>query len=176
MAGSPPVSVPRLHTQRLTLREYRTEDFESFANYLADPEATAFIGSADRQMAWRIFGCHAGLWLLHGSGWWIAEHRETGQVVGTVGAFFREGLGGMEIGWNTYRAFWGQGFASESAAEAVRYALEVRGEPRVRALIDAGNARSLRVAQRLGLRYEAEAELFGKPVGRYTREREPTER
>jgi RimJ/RimL family protein N-acetyltransferase len=56
----------------------------------------------------------------------------------------------------------------------VRYALEVRGEARVRAFIDPGNAPSIRVALRLGLRYEAEAELFGKPVGRYTREREPT--
>ena len=101
------------------------------------------------------------------------ELRETGQVVGHVGAFFREHLIGLEIGWNIYSAFWGQGFASEAAAEAVRYAFEVRREPQVRALIDSGNVRSIRVALRVGLRYAAKDELYGKAVGRYTREREP---
>ena len=173
MDRSPPVSVPRLQTQRLTLREYRAEDFEAFAAHLVDPEATTFIGSADRQESWRIFGCHAGLWLLHGTGWWSVEVRETGQLVGAVGAFYREHLSGIEIGWNTYRAFWGQGFASEAAAEAVRYALEVRGEPHVRALIASGNARSTRVARHLGLHYETDIELYGKSVGLYKRAREP---
>jgi RimJ/RimL family protein N-acetyltransferase len=174
MDRSSPVSVPRLQTQRLLLREYRVDDFDAFAAHLADPESTAFLGSADRRTAWRIFGCHAGLWLLYGAGWWTVELRETGEVVGHVGTFFRERLIGIELGWNIYSAFWGQGFASEAAAEAVRYALEVRGEPQVRALIDSGNARSIRVALRLGLRYEAQHELYGKAVGRYTRDREPS--
>jgi RimJ/RimL family protein N-acetyltransferase len=171
MDRSPSVSVPRFQTPRLVLREYRPEDFDAFAAHLADPQATAFIGSADRQTAWRIFGCHAGLWLLHGAGWWTVEVRETSELAGTVGAFFREGLAGIEIGWNTYRAHQGKGFASEAAAEAMRYALEVRGEPLVRAFIAPGNTPSVRVAQFLGMRYEAEAELYGKAVGRYTRER-----
>jgi RimJ/RimL family protein N-acetyltransferase len=174
MDASPPVSVPRLLTPRLRLREFRAEDFDAFAAHLADPESTAFLGACDRQTAWRIFGCQAGLWLLHGAGWWSVEVRATGQVVGTVGAFFREGVSGIEIGWNTYRAFWRQGFASEAAGEALRHALEVRGEQHARALIDARNAASIRVALHLGLRYDAETELFGKPVGRYIIEREPS--
>jgi RimJ/RimL family protein N-acetyltransferase len=172
MDRSPPVSVPRLRTRRLLLREYRVDDFELFAAHLADPETTAFIGSADRQTAWRIFGCHAGLWLLDGAGWWAVEHRETGQPVGAVGAFFREHLSGIEIGWNTYRAFWGQGIAGEAAAEAVRYALEIRGERQVRALIDPHNEPSIRVALRLGMRFEMETELYGKATRRYIVERE----
>lgn len=169
---SPAVSVPRLETQRLLLREYRIEDFTAFAAHLAAPETEAALGTVDRRTAWRIFGCNAGLWLLHGAGWWTVALRETGEVVGNVGAFFREDLSGIELGWNTYVPFWGQGYASEAAAEALRYALEVRGEPQVRALISSGNARSIGVALRLGLRYDAEADLYGKPVGRYTRQRE----
>lgn len=144
------------------------EDFESFAAHLADPEATAFLGACDRQTAWRIFGCQAGLWLLQGAGWWAVEVRETRQLVGTVGAFFREGSPGLELGWNTYREFWKQGFASEAAAEALRYAREVRGERHVKALIDAGNVASIRVAEHLGLRYDSTTELQGKPIDRYT--------
>ena len=70
-----------------------------------------------------------------------------------------------------YRAFWGRGFATEAAVEALRYALEVRREPRVTALIDPGNVASLRVASHLGMRHEADAELWGQQVGRYVRAR-----
>jgi RimJ/RimL family protein N-acetyltransferase len=113
-----------------------------------------------------------GLWLLQGAGWWAVEVRQTGQLVGNVGAFFRESSSVMEIGWNTYRAFWGQGFASEAAAAALAHAFEARREPKVRALIASGNASSLRVAQRLGLTYETEIELHGYAIGSYARERE----
>jgi RimJ/RimL family protein N-acetyltransferase len=171
MDASPPIRVPRLQTRRLLLREYRVGDFDAFAAHLAEPESMAFLGVEDRRTAWRIFACHAGLWLLHGAGWWSVEDRETGQVVGHVGSFFRDGWPGLEIGWNTYRAFWGRGFASEAAAEVVRQALEVRGEPQVRALIDPGNAASIHVALRLGMRHEAETLLFEKTVGLYTLQR-----
>lgn len=165
-------SVPHLQTERLTLREYRREDFDVFADHLMNSESSAHLPPSDRQTAWRIFSSHAGLWLIHGAGWWTVENRQTGQLVGNVGAFFREESTVMEMGWNTYRAFWGQGFAIEAAAVALNYAFEIRREPKVRALITSANESSLRVAKRLGMTYETETELYGKAIGSYTRERE----
>lgn len=163
-------SVPHLQTERLLLREYWREDFDAFAAHLANPVTSAHLGPADRQTARRIFCSHAGLWLIHRAGWWAVEERQTGRLVGSVGAFFREESAVMELGWNTYAAFWGQGFANEAAA-AMRYAFEIRREPKVRALIASANESSLRVARRLGLAYEAQTEVYGKAVGCYTRER-----
>jgi len=165
-------SVPRLHTERLLLREYRREDFDDFAAHCADPVSAAHLVPADRSAAWRIFCSQAGLWLLHGAGWWAVEEKETGRLVGSVGAFFREGSTVMELGWNTYRAFWGQGFANEAVAAAVQHAFETRAEPTVRALIAPANESSLRVARRLGLSHEADTEIYGKAVGIYSRARE----
>lgn len=165
-------SVPTLHTERLILREYRREDFAVFAAHLADPVSAAHLVPADRQAAWRIFCSQAGLWLIHGAGWWAVEDKATGQVVGNVGAFFREASNVMELGWNTYRACWGQGFANEAAAAVLKHAFEIRRESKVRALITPANESSLRVARRLGLTYEAETEIYGKAVGIYSRERE----
>ncbi len=156
------------------LREYRREDFDVFAAHLADPVSAAHLVPADRQAAWRIFCSQAGLWLIHGAGWWAVEEKATCRLVGSVGAFFREDSTVMELGWNTYRAFWGQGFATEAAAAALHHALEIRREPTVRAVIASSNESSLRVAKRLGLTYEAETEIYGKAVGVYTREREGT--
>jgi RimJ/RimL family protein N-acetyltransferase len=165
-------SVPRLHTERLILREYRREDFDAFAAHCADPVSAAHLGLADRQTAWRIFCTQAGLWLIDGAGWWAVEEKATGRLLGNVGAFFREESTVMELGWNTYRACWGQGFANEAAAAALHHALETRREPKVRALIAAANESSLRVARRLGLAYEADTDIHGKAVGIYTRERQ----
>ncbi|WP_313169047.1 GNAT family N-acetyltransferase [Massilia oculi] len=164
------ISVPRVHTDRLTLREYRVEDFELFAEHLSNPESSAHLGSVDRQAAWRIFTSHAGLWLLNGAGWWSIEDRHTGQLVGTVGAFFRYESTVMEMGWNTYRAFWGKGIANEAATAVLNHVFEVRREPKVRALIGSANESSRRVAERLGMTYEMKTELNGKEVNSYTRE------
>lgn len=165
-------SVPHLQTARLMLREYRREDFDVFADHLTNPVSAAHFAPADRHMAWRIFCSQAGLWLIDGAGWWAVEERQTGQLVGNVGAFFREESTVMELGWNTYSAFWGKGFANEAAAAAMNYAFEIRREPKVRALIASTNESSLRVAQRLGLTYEEETEMHGKTIGNYTRKRE----
>lgn len=166
-------SVPLLQTERFTLRAYRREDFGAFADHLRDPESSAHLGTSDRQAAWRIFSSHTGLWLLDGAGWWTVENRHTGQLVGNVGAFFREESTAMEIGWNTYRAFWGQGIAIEAAAAVLDYVFDVRGEPTVRALITPANHASRRVAERLGMAYEMETELHGKAISSYMRERGP---
>ena len=165
------ISIPHLRTERLTLREYRVEDFELFADHLSNAESSAHLGSADRATAWRIFSSHAGLWVLRGAGWWSIEDRQTGQLVGSVGAFFRDEATVMEMGWNTYRAFWGKGIANEAAAAVLIYAFQVRREPKVRALIASGNESSRRVAERLGMTYEMETELHGKRVNSYMRER-----
>jgi len=160
------VAVPRLQTERLMLREYRRDDFDLFAAH-----CMTHFPPADRDTAWRVFSSHAGLWLLDGAGWWAVEERQSGRLVGNVGAFFREQSAVMELGWNTYSAFRGQGFANEAAAAALEYAFEMRHERKVRALIAPDNGSSIRVAQRLGLRYEAQAEVYGKAVGNYSCER-----
>ena len=144
-------------------------DFDAFATNLADPRVTAFITGHDRRSAWWVFSSGMGQWLLQGAGWWAIELRESGAFVGNVGAFFRETSPEIEIGWNVQQAHWGKGIATEAATEVLRYLFEVRRERRVTALIDAENKASLRVAVHLGLTYEAETELFGKPLGRYVR-------
>ena len=59
------------------------------------------------------------------------------------------------------RAHWGQGFATEAARAVRDYAFETLRLPRLVALIDPGNVRSIRVAERIGLRYDRDAMLEG---------------
>jgi RimJ/RimL family protein N-acetyltransferase len=158
---------PPLDTERLVLREYRRDDFDAFAAHLADPISAAHLGVSDREAAWRYFTSHTGMWRIDGAGWWAVELRGSGQQVGSVGAFFRESTHSIEIGWNTYREFWGHGYAREAAQAALAWAFGTRGEPRAHAVIAPANASSIQVATKLGMAFEGETVSQGKTVGVY---------
>ncbi len=109
--------------------------------------------------------------MAHVRGWWALELRETGEVVGEVGAFLRETSPDFEIGWNLYRRFWGQGFAIEGARAALAYTFEGHRAKRAIAHIASANRASIAVSEKLGMAFEAEVDFFGQPIGRYAIER-----
>jgi RimJ/RimL family protein N-acetyltransferase len=167
------IEIPRIRTSRLLLRELRVTDFDAFAANLTDPVATKFISGVvtERRAAWRTFSSVTGTWVLSGSGWWMLELLETGDTVGTVGAFFRESMPDLEIGWSIYRRFWRRGLATEAAAAALESGLAAHGRRRAIAHVAAENVASVAVAARLGMRFEEEVDFFGERIGRYAVER-----
>jgi RimJ/RimL family protein N-acetyltransferase len=167
------ITIPRIATPRLLLRELRSGDFDGYAENMADPESTKFLsGVCDRRTAWRLFSSSTGNWVLQGKGWWALELRETGEVVGTVGAFIRETLpDDIELGWTVYRRFWRLGYATEAAGAALAFSFDAYRAPRVIAHIAKANSASVGVSLRLGMKYEGEVDFYGDTIARYVRER-----
>ena len=162
------VSIPRLTTTRLLLREYRTADFDVFAENMSDPAATQYLTHLpDRRSAWRAFTAGAGQWVVRGAGWWTAELRATGEVVGWIGAFFREGSPHLEVGWILRPKFWRQGLATEAEKAALDYGVEKFAAQRVVALIANDNVASIKVSEKLGMSYEADVPFDDKTIGLY---------
>lgn len=167
-----PDPVPRVETPRLLLRGLRMSDLDGFAEHFADPLAARFVGGVvDRRTAYRMLAAGIGFWVLNGGGWWGVELRETGKLVGTVGAFFRESSPELELGWTVYQRHWRHGFASEAAAAALAFAFERHAVERAVAHIDGANVASIRVSERLGMHYEGEVDFNGETTGRYVIER-----
>ncbi len=170
--AEPSPIVPRIQTARLLLRELRASDFDAYAENLADPVATEHLsGVVPRSTAFRLFAAATGFWMLHGAGWWGVELPETGQLVGTVGAFFRETSTELEVGWTLYRPFWQKGFATEAARAVVAHAFETHDVPYLIAHISSSNDASINVSRKLGMHYDADVELYGERIGRYVIER-----
>lgn len=89
--------------------------------------------------------------------------KSTGRVIGVAGA---QPMGGdIEIGWWLARDVWGRGYATEAGRAAMEHVLSLR--PRVAAIIDPANERSIAVVKRLGFRYE------GRFTGEQLRHRKP---
>jgi RimJ/RimL family protein N-acetyltransferase len=167
-----PVVVPRIATERLLLRELKRSDFEAYAENQADPVATEHLnGVSDRRAAWRSFAAATGFWMLDGAGWWGVAHKETDELVGTVGAFFRDTSPELEIGWTVYRRHWRRGFATEAAIAALDFAIEKHGVRRAIAHISPKNIASIRVSQHLHMRFEGEVPFYDGVANRYVFER-----
>lgn len=94
-------------------------------------------------------------WAEWGYGWWTLIERATGDIVGAGGIqhLGKTPAGAHEIGWRLRRDAWGRGLASEAARTMTDYAFEVLGAPRLCAIRHPENDASLRVMERLGMRY-----------------------
>jgi RimJ/RimL family protein N-acetyltransferase len=142
-----------IETERLLLRPPRMEDFDPWAEMMSDAETARFIGGAQPSaMVWRSLMTMAGAWALTGVGMFSVIEKETGRWVGRLGPWQPHGWPGTEVGWSLSRAAWGKGYATEGAAAAMDYAVDVLGWDEIIHCIDPANAPSRKVAQRLGSR------------------------
>jgi RimJ/RimL family protein N-acetyltransferase len=165
----------RLETERLVLRMFREDDFEAYARIFGDPDVARYLGTGkplDRWEAWRNMVFHIGHWSLRGYGMWAVEEKDSGHLVGRVGAFYPEGWPGFEVGWALARECWGKGYATESARRALASAFTELGRDHVISMIYPENVASIRVAERIGERLEGKTELFGHGVLVYGAHRE----
>lgn len=69
-----------------------------------------------------------------------------------------------ELGYTFDSAHWGHGYATEAAQCVFAYARDSLGLKRVISVIHGDNVRSLRVAERSGLRREGEIDVLGRTL------------
>jgi RimJ/RimL family protein N-acetyltransferase len=153
--------VPVVETERLRLRPWRAaDDLPALAALNADAEVMRWVAPnrplrADESAA--LLERIEDHWRAHGYGLWAVEPRaDSAGCIGFAGlavpSFLPEVLPAVEVGWRLDRAWWGRGLATEAAAASIAYGFETLGLRSVVSIIDAGNERSLRVAEKLGMR------------------------
>jgi RimJ/RimL family protein N-acetyltransferase len=161
LAGGTPV----LETERLRLRPFRADDLAANAAMLADPEVVRHLGgnASSREEAWRKMLAGPGMWAFMGFGYWAVELKQDGAYLGQIGfADFKRDLapsieGLPEMGWLFASHAHGKGYASEAVAAGLAWAGEALAGRDIVAIIDAGNAASIRVAEKAGFCERMEA-------------------
>lgn len=164
--------VPLIETERLRLREFSENDLGVWAACLGDPEVVRFLGGTpfSREDSWRRMVLARGLWDVLGYGYWAVERKADGALVGQVGfADFKRDLqpsieGMPEMGWIFAPQGQGQGFASEAVRAALGWADQALPGREIPAIIDPGNAASIRVAERAGFALREDAVYRGAPI------------
>lgn len=165
--------IPTLTTARLKLRPFRPEDLDAHAAIWSDPRVSAHIGRRvrTREESWLRMLSIEGHWHWFGFGFWAVEM--DGTLIGNAGfQRFERGidppLDAPEAGWALTADKWGMGLATE-AVEAMMAWADARGWPKVVAIIDPGNAASVRVAEKAGFAFQREATHRDQPVNVYGR-------
>lgn len=154
----------RVETQRLLLRPIELGDLDEFVALHADPEVTRFIRPLDRAEAEERIHRDEREWLERGHGMLAILDLEEGAFLGRCGLKYWPQFDETELGWALRRDAWGRGYATEAGRTCIEWGFSKFDLPYLTAMVNAGNARSIRVAKRLGLTPLRDDVLLGDPV------------
>lgn len=149
---------PELTTRRLHLRRFRPDDVDGLHACFGDPEAMRFWNSPAAKSSAETARWVKALgdaksphtWL----GWALAK-KSSDRCIGMVNYHHREQRNRrLEIGYILAPALQGKGFMTEALQAMLAYCFADLNVHRVEAIIDPGNAASIRLATRLGFRLE----------------------
>jgi RimJ/RimL family protein N-acetyltransferase len=91
-----------------------------------------------------------GQWSVLGMGGWAVEDLASGALAGEVAVHRPVDYPETELGWLLFEGFEGRGYAYEAAGAARDWAFSHLGLASIVSYIDRDNARSIRLAERLG--------------------------
>jgi RimJ/RimL family protein N-acetyltransferase len=159
--------VAELPTERLLLRQWRSEDLEPFATHSADPEVMRYFPSTHtREQSDALARDFASGIEERGWGFWAVEVRDGPPFIGFVGlmvpSFEAHFTPAVEVGWRLGREHWGRGYATEAARASVDFGFRELGLEEIIAVTVPANTPSRRVMERLGMTRDS-ADDFDHP-------------
>jgi RimJ/RimL family protein N-acetyltransferase len=150
-----------LNTKRLLLRPFAPDDLDALHAMQSDEGVARWLYNEPRSLeetrellARKVGGSSVG-----GEGDWLGAAvvlRETGELVADIALLWaseshRQG----ELGFIVHPAHQGRGYATEASRPILAFAFETLGLHRVVGRLEARNAASARVLEKLGMRREA---------------------
>lgn len=152
---------PNLTTSRLTLSQLNEEDTPAVFSIFSHPEVIKFYDLAaytkEEQASELIslfnqrFNDDLGIR-------WAIRLNTTGELIGTCGFAWQQGMRSASIGYESHPDFWSKGYISEALNKTIETAysdkLHIKGLNRIQADVITGNIASEMVLQKLGFKLE----------------------
>jgi len=147
-----------LETDRLILRQFTTDDAEFILELVNEPSFIQNIGDRGvrtlEDARSYILRVAVASYEKNGFGLYLVRLKESGQAIGMCGLIKRDGLEDVDIGYAFLPKFWSKGYALEAASAVRDYARGVIGLKRLVAITDPENQGSIRLLEKIGLKYE----------------------
>ena len=163
-------------TERLHLRRLTGEDLDDIHGLMSDPDVMRF--SLDGPMSRKqVAGWLDGVLRSYDENGWgryRVEEKQTGRFAGVCGFLLWPDVDGrreVEIGYRFLPDTWGKGYATEAASACRDVGFGEFGLTRLVSLIEAENVASWKVAEKVGMRLERDAEVHGISLRIYSVER-----
>ncbi len=157
-----------LETARLSLRQLTNDDALFILELLNEPSFIQNIGdrtvrTIEDARAYILNGPVTS-YEKNGFGLYLVVLKETNDSIGMCGLIKRDGLEDVDIGYALLPKFWSKGYAIEAARAVKEYAKDVIGLKRLVAIVDPANEGSIRVLEKIGLRYETMIRLSADDI------------
>jgi len=145
-----------LETDRLILRTWNDSDLQPMCALNQDPKVMEYFPGlqgleATKNLIVRINNHFE----KHGYTLYATERKDSGEFIGFIGLFIpyfeAHFTPATEIGWRLSSKHWGQGFATEGAKAILDFAFRELKIPEIVSFTAQGNAKSIRVMQKIGL-------------------------
>jgi ribosomal-protein-alanine N-acetyltransferase len=153
---TPVPATPVLETERLILRPISNDDLAATHRVFDDPAVRRYLWD-DRPVSLEatasVVQASARDFSERGVGLFGVRLRGAEELVGLCGLRWEDGIGDMEIIYCLLPELWGRGLATEAAEACLRFAFEEARLERVMAGADEPNAASLRIIEKLGMRF-----------------------
>jgi [ribosomal protein S5]-alanine N-acetyltransferase len=154
-----------IDTERLLLRELGEDDAPFMLELLNDPGWLRYIGDRgvrdiDAARDYLLKG-PMRMYRERGFGLYCVTLKESGAPIGVCGLIKRDTLDDIDIGFAFLGRHEGRGFGMESATAVMRHARYTLGIARVVAITSVDNHASMRLLERIGLRFEKLMTLAG---------------
>lgn len=152
-----------LLTRRLILRRFTQTDFDDVYQLFNNPKVMQYglgIKTPEQAEAWLYKQSDVKNEFFV----YALECRQKPGFIGYCGLKYFPAIDNqaeIELGYRLFPQFWGQGLATEAALAVKNNCLERRKIPRLISLIDPANTASIRVVEKLGMRFEKAVMLPG---------------
>ena len=149
-----------IETKRLYLRQWQPADFEIFAEMNANPEVMRYFPKPlSSKLSDMIANKCQQLIADNGWGFWAVSLKDgpkaDNNFIGMVGLNTAHVdmpfAPCVEIAWRLHKYYWGQGYATEAARAALKFAFEVLALNEVVAFTAVINKHSQLIMQRIGM-------------------------
>jgi RimJ/RimL family protein N-acetyltransferase len=153
-----------IQTERLNLREFTFDDTAFIIELVNSPGWLKFIGNRNikTESDARVYLENGPMksYIENGFGLSMVERKEDGKKIGMCGIIKRDTLENPDIGFAFLPEYSGQGYAFEIADATMNYAKEKLGIEKISAITVAGNERSVKLLEKIGMKFE-KVILFG---------------
>lgn len=159
-----------INTPRLYLRQHTLNDAQSLIDLNSDPEVTRYTGDGpvkDMEHAKHILTNIILPQYPNRLGRWATHLKANDEFIGWCGLKYIAELDEIDLGYRFFKKHWAQGYATEAAQATMDYGINELKLDRIvgRAAVD--NHNSIRVLQKVGMRFVGNDVEHGNEIVKY---------
>ncbi len=163
-----------IETEKFILRDIEETDVQGIFDLDSDPEVHTYLGTPPiktMEEALDIIRYIRRQYESNGIGRWAIIDKATSDFVGWTGLKYEQELRTefdyYDIGYRLRRKYWGQGIASVTAIESLRYGFEQLNLEEICGAAEIEHQVSNHILQKIGLKFTEQFEFEGTSVNFY---------